>query len=172
MTPRPDSSPGPGDFAVVQINNAAGRLIRLGQWLNGGGFADYEHAFIFLGRNNCIVEAEPGGAKLSPLSNYPENRLRWHHVDDPITGQRIADEALKLIGTPYSFADYLALAAVRLRLPLSARLLRRYVASSGHMICSQLVDYAYLQAGVHLFNDGRLPGDVTPADLAKLCNTI
>jgi hypothetical protein len=33
------------------------------------------------------------------------------------------------------------------------------------MICSQLVDEAYLRAGVHLFDDGRDPGDVTPGDL-------
>ena len=36
------------------------------------------------------------------------------------------------------------------------------------MICSQLVDEAYARAGVQLFDDGRLPGDVTPADLYGL----
>ena len=36
------------------------------------------------------------------------------------------------------------------------------------MICSQLVDYCYLMAGVHLFNDGRWPGYVTPEDLANV----
>ncbi len=43
-----------------------------------------------------------------------------------------------------------------------------YVASSKHMICSQLVDFVYMQSGIHLFNDGRWPGYVTPADLASL----
>jgi hypothetical protein len=42
---------------------------------------------------------------------------------------------------------------------------RDFVADEGHLICSQLVDEAYLRAGVHLFDDGRLPGDVTPGDL-------
>ena len=36
------------------------------------------------------------------------------------------------------------------------------------MICSQLVDQCYLEAGIHLYDDGRDPGDVTPADLAEL----
>ncbi len=46
------------------------------------------------------------------------------------------------------------------------RWLLDYVAGTGHMICSQLVDQSYLDAGVHLAEDGRFPGDVTPGDLA------
>jgi len=43
-----------------------------------------------------------------------------------------------------------------------------YVAGTGHIICSQLVDQCYLDAGVHLFDDGRFVGDVTPGDLAHV----
>jgi hypothetical protein len=35
------------------------------------------------------------------------------------------------------------------------------------MICSQLVDRCYDIAGVHLFDDGRKPGDVSPGDLSR-----
>jgi hypothetical protein len=46
---------------------------------------------------------------------------------------------------------------------------RRYVTSSKRMICSQLADQAMSDAGFHVFNDGRLPQDVTPSALfAKL----
>jgi hypothetical protein len=45
---------------------------------------------------------------------------------------------------------------------------RDYVADTHHMICSQLVDYAYLSAGVRLFPYGEIPGDVIPADLWRL----
>ncbi|MFD0528968.1 hypothetical protein ACFQ1I_21760 [Kitasatospora arboriphila] len=84
-------------------------------------------------------------------------------------GQRAAVVAAArgYIGVPYSAADYFALGAHRLRLPVGP-LIKGYVASSRHMICSQLVDQCYLDAGVHLFSDGRWPGYVTPADLAKL----
>lgn len=159
------SDPLPGDFGLVKMGGEAGRLIRIGQWLNGDGFADYEHAFIYAG-DGQIVEAEPGGAKCVPLhydgvlwSTGIPRQLR------PFGDQRaaIVKAARGYTGTPYSFADYLALAAHRLHIPAPG--LREYIASSGHMICSQLVDQCYQDAGVHLFDDGRWPGYVTPGSL-------
>jgi hypothetical protein len=35
-------------------------------------------------------------------------------------------------------------------------------------MCSQLVDLSYHEAGVELFDDGRIPGDVSPGDLLDL----
>jgi hypothetical protein len=61
--------------------------------------------------------------------------------------------------------DYLALALLHLHLP-AASWVRKRVKSSGHMICSQLCDAVYRRAGIELFTDGRLEGDVMPADLA------
>ena len=156
-----------GDFGLVKMNGEAGRLIRIGQWLNGDKFADYEHAVIYVGGDQ-IVEAEPGGAKLSPVSRY-ENILwstGWVDVTD---AQRrdIAHTALGLVGTPYSFADYAAIAAHTLHVPGNS-LLKRYVASSKHMICSQLVDYCYRVNDAELFHDGRWPGYVTPGCLYSL----
>jgi hypothetical protein len=34
------------------------------------------------------------------------------------------------------------------------------------MQCAQLVDACFARAGIHLFDDGRLSGDVMPSDLA------
>ena len=62
--------------------------------------------------------------------------------------------------------DYFALALHRLGIP--APELKRYIGSSKHLICSQLVDLVYAEAGIHLFTDNRWPGYVTPADLANL----
>lgn len=158
--------PAPGDFGVTQIAGHIGLLIRLGQWLLGDGGADFEHAFVYVG-GGAIVEAEPRGALRSPLSRYDKYRIEWWTCP-PERGPAIAGVALDLIGTPYSALDYLVLAAERLRLPLAAQLLRHRVKATGRMICSQLVDEAYLRAGVHLFDDGRDPGDVTPGDLYGL----
>lgn len=155
--------PKPGDYGVTQIRGFVGKLIRFGQWLNGDGFADYEHAFIYVGAN-IIVEAEPGGAVLSLLSRYDGCSIEWFSAPED-KGWAIALKAVSFEGTPYSFLDYLALASVRLRLFPLSYLLRRRVRSTGHMICSQLVDESYRRAGVHLFTDGRLPQDVTPGDL-------
>jgi len=162
-------TPKAGDFGLVAIKGGVGRLIRIGQWLAGDGYADYEHAFIYVG-NNEVVEARPKGAGYASLAAYTD--VDWYACPDVdgsnAVGIHIAQIAVALKGTPYSFVDYAALAAIAAHLPLSSRLLRHYVADSGHMICSQLVDYCYMKAGVHLFNDGRLPGDVTPGDLYGL----
>lgn len=160
--------PLPGDFGVVHMGGDSGKLIRLGQWLNGDGFADYEHAFVFVGLGGCIVEAEPSGAKRAPF-HYGD--VLWSTGKIQLTEAEriiIVRTADKLVGTPYSAADYFALAAKRLRLGPLVPGLKRYVASSKHMICSQLVDYCYQQAGVQLFDDGRWPGYVTPGALAEL----
>lgn len=154
-----------GSIGLVTIPGAAGRLIRLGQWLNGDGYRNYEHAFVVVATRLgavTIVEAEPGGAQLNPL-HYQD--VLWLPCP-PEYGQAVADAARTLVGTPYSWVDYLALAAVRLRLP--SKRLRAYVASSGHMMCSQLADHAAAVGGWHLYADGRMPEDVTPGDLTRI----
>ena len=160
-------TPQPGDIGLVTIPNAAGRLIRLAQWLNGDGYRNYEHAFVCVDNLSevTIVEAEPGGAVLAPL--HYDNVL-WLRCP-PELGAAVATAARGLAGTPYSFLDYFALAAVRFHLP--SRRIRRYVASSGHLICSALADAAACRGGWHLYSDGRLPGDVTPGDLTRLATT-
>lgn len=160
------TTPQPGDFGLTHVRGESGRLIRLGQWLNGDGFADYEHAFIVV-NNDTVVEAEPGGARLAPLSEYDPTGVvfsSWNLTDGERA--RIVAAAMFKVGTPYSALDYFALAARRFHLPLPG--LRRYVQSSGHEICSQLVDDVYRTAGVPLFTDGRWPGYVTPAALAQV----
>ncbi|KJK59560.1 hypothetical protein UK12_03575 [Saccharothrix sp. ST-888] len=161
--------PLPGDFAVVRMSGRIGRLIRIGQWLNGDGFADFEHAFVYVGDGE-LVEAEPGGARLGPLTAYQGQPIRWSTGRFPLTEEQrhaIVAAAHGFLGVPYSAADYFALAAHRFHLPIGL-LIKAYVADSRHMICSQLVDQCYQDAGVHIFRDGRWPGYVTPADLATL----
>lgn len=156
-------TPKPGDFGLVSIRGIAGLGVRIGQWLNGDGLLDYHHAFVVLDRGE-ILEAEPGGARIRPLSQYDGTNAiysSWDLTDDQRAA--IVREARPLLGTPYSVLDYLSLALHRLHIP--APHLRRYIADSGHLICSQLVDLAYERAGIQLFDDGRWPGDVTPGDL-------
>ncbi|MFB7666872.1 hypothetical protein ACFC1R_23480 [Kitasatospora sp. NPDC056138] len=151
------------------MSGRIGRLIRIGQWLNGDGFADFEHAFVYVGDGE-LVEAEPGGARLGPLTAYRGQPIRWSTDRFPLTEEQrhaVVAAARGFIGVPYSAADYFALAAHRFHLPIGP-LIKAYVADSRHMICSQLVDRCYQDAGVHLFGDGRWPGYVTPADLAAL----
>jgi cell wall-associated NlpC family hydrolase len=160
------NAPQPGDFAVCGVAGDTGKLIALGEWLNGDAFTQYQHAFVYIG-DGQIVEAEPGGARRRPVTGHTAE-LWSSGIIQLSAAQRdaIVKAATGYLGTPYSAADYFALAAHRLRIPAPG--LRAYVASSGHMICSQLVDQCYQDAGVHLFTDGRWPGYVTPAALAGL----
>lgn len=157
-------TPQPGDIGLVKVHGTEGRLIRFGQWLNGNGFEDVEHAFVHLGGGQ-LVEAEPGGARISALGEYAPGAVVWLRCP-PQYGPAVAAVARSLEGVPYSFADYAALAAHRLRLPLPG--LRGFVSSSHHVICSQLCDLAAQRGGWHLFADGRWPGYVTPGALYKL----
>jgi hypothetical protein len=68
-----------------------------------------------------------------------------------------------MVGTPYSFLDYVAIAAHRFHLPIPG--LKRFIASTRHEICSALVDEVYRRAGFALFSDARWPGYVVPAAL-------
>ncbi|MFD0032578.1 hypothetical protein ACFVJK_30775 [Streptomyces sp. NPDC127172] len=160
------TTPQPGDIGLTSITGPVGRLVQFGQWLNGDGFGAYQHAFIVL-PGNLLIEAMPGGAIVAPLSKYDDRDVLYVSPADLTDAQRkaITDCALKYRDVPYSFLDYLALAAHRFRLPVPG--LRRYIAASGHQICSQLCDRAYLDAGLHLFDDGRWPGFVTPMSLYR-----
>jgi hypothetical protein len=159
--------PQPGDIGLTSIPGPVGWLIRLGQALNGGGFTTYEHAFLVLDGGR-LLEAEPGGARIAGLDEYAGQHVEYVAPAGLTDGQRaaICAAGLRYVGVGYSAADYFALAAHRFRLPVPG--LRRWVASSRRMICSQLCDQAYQDAGVHLFADGRWPGYVTPADLWQL----
>jgi len=160
------TTPQPGDFALTKIAGITGRFISAGQYLVGDG-APVQHAYVYVG-DGLIVQAMPGGAELIPLEDANEPVV-WSTGKIPLTAAQrraIVNEAINLVGTPYSFLDYgsIALAHYRIR----PAWVRDFVASTDHLICSQLVVEAYRRAGVELFGPAHLAGDYTPGDLWKL----
>jgi hypothetical protein len=135
-----------GDIGITKISGVGGLAIRAGQWLNGDGFADYEHAFVIValepgtGDVGTIVEAMPGGAV--QVRNWHPDTMYLRCPDDG------------------------AIALHRFRIPTPH--LKRYIKRSKSMICSQLADHAAMAGGWHLFRDNRWEGDVTPGDLERL----
>jgi hypothetical protein len=166
-----EQTPQPGDIGLTSVRGPVGRLISLGEFLNGDGFTTWEHAFIVL---DCgrLIEAQPGGARIEPLAKYDRRDVVYVAPAGLTDNERrlVCEAAESYEGVGYSAADYFAIAAHRFRLPVPW--LRRYVASSGHMICSQLCDRAYQDAGIQLFKDGRWPGYVVPADLWRLLGQL
>lgn len=160
--------PLPGDFAVCSIAGQAGALISAMERLGYGHATRWDHAFIYMGSGQ-IVQAEPGGAVLAALGTPA--CLLWSTGIIPLTGPQRSAICEAAAGyaerhTGYSWLDYGAIAAHRFHLPAPG--LKGFIASTGHMICSQLVDECYQDAGVHLFQDGRWPGFVAPFDLARV----
>lgn len=172
--------PKPGDFFLVPMGGRAGPAIALAQFLNGSGFKAYQHAGIYVGYNestrlNETVEAMPGGAIISSLEYYINQGASIVWSSDLV--QLTATQRLDIVayarsyqGVPYSFVDYLSILLARFK--MRPMWLQQYIGTAKHMICSQLVDRAFLRAGVHLFDDDRMPGDVTPADLGNLLEKI
>ena len=162
MTPRP------GDFAVVDTRIGAWPPIWLGHGLSRGGFTMFNHAVIcsrvLRDGTVYIVEAMRSGAREN-VWHYDDHDHLWS-TGLVKTSTKAGNAALAYVDRPYSWLDYAAIAAHASQLPAPG--LRRYVASTQHLIGSQLVDQAELDAGVHLFDDGRWPGYVRPSDLADL----
>ena len=183
----------PASFFLRRIEGWTGRWVGATQaFVRGGSF--YTHGGIILGEQ--IIEAEPGGAEIKPASslwdhtpvllcdapmqrwlatsNFPlllgaKEEMEWAKRTE------ICHKARYMEGVPYSFLDYVALAAVEFNWR-SARWLVDRVEDSQHLICSALVDRAYCWADVHLFDDkpyrwdptkSRVSGDVTPFDLEQ-----
>lgn len=161
-----------GTIGLTHVTSWLHPAIRLGQ-AAAGDWSEWTHAFVVIDRDE-IFEARPGGARIVGLDSYLEWKQQaevpvfWLYGWPAATPSQLAklDEAARsLVGAGYSWLDFVALAA--LRYGLKPRWIRHRVATSGRLICSQAVDELYRRAGVHLFNDGREAGDVTPGDLDR-----
>lgn len=158
------SSPPAGIIGLTSISGDVGKLIEVGQWLNGDGFKQWEHSFVTL-PGGLILEAEPGGAQIVPLHYtdvywcYALNKL----LPETVTFAQVTAMAQQFKGIPYSFLDYFALAQHRLHIPGPG--LEDYIKSTRHEICSQMADDFYSRLGAHIFTNDRWPGDVAPLDL-------
>ncbi|MEU5166805.1 hypothetical protein [Streptomyces mutomycini] len=158
-----------GDIGLTKIGGLAGAFVNFGQWFVGD-FAPVQHALIYVG-DGMVVQAMPSGAELIRLEDASPVVMWSTDLVELTEAERldIAWEALFLVGTPYSFLDYLSIALERLG--VHRKLIRDRVASSGHLICSQLCVLAYERAGIELFPN-TFPGDVTTGDIYRLLKDL
>lgn len=166
------TTPKPGDFFLAPMPGRVGKGVQFGQFLNGEGYILFQHAGQLL-ENGDTIEAMPGGAIIGDINRWKPEELRWSSglIELTDTQRTIAiSTGYACKGVPYSFVDYAALAAHRFHIPTPG--LKEYIEDSGHMICSQMVDYIYHRAGKQLFTDGRWRGYVTPGSLNMLLDDI
>ncbi len=161
-----------GTIGLTHVPSWLHPAIRLGH-AAAGDWSEWTHAFVVIDRSE-VFEARPGGARIVGLDAYLAYKQRsgvpvfWlYGWPGPSVSQaaKLDEAARSLVGAGYSWLDYVSLAA--LRFGLRPRWIRHRVATSGRLICSQAVDELYRRVGIRLFDDGRSPGDVTPADLAN-----
>lgn len=167
--------PAPADIILLQIKGWVGKLVWLAQALNGD-FSKWTHVAIMLD-DGTVFEAQPGGAVVTDWRAYDGRPFAVvsHKVvhDYPVelkllSHQRmlIVDKAREYVGAGYNWTTYFYLAAYRLG--IRPQWLKNRVQNDSRMICSQAADKIYSDCGVHLFDDGRMPYDITPGDVADL----
>lgn len=190
MTPRPvvagaeegetvtdQPVPRAGDFLLTNISGWVGAAVRFGQFISGDGWSPYQHSANVVDDLGNTVEAMPGGARWNNVAHYDPAKTLYVRVHmDEAQRWAVANTWAAMMGPPpvnYSYTQYAALALLGaskvLHLPrdLRPRWLLDYIADSGRVICSQYTDtgFAYTAGVPSLFDDGREPGEVSPADL-------
>jgi len=155
----------PGDVQLSRIADPGGSVIRVLQWMDGTGFSVYEHARLYLG-GGMFAEAMPGGAVIREHLPLDGLDLEWDSGLYALTdGQRIATAAAargyvaRKVG--YSDLDYASL--VLRRLHVRPAFVVNYVASTGHMICSQFAARCRYDGGAPFWPGWT--GDCTPGDI-------
>jgi hypothetical protein len=173
-------TPEPGDFFVTTMEGAGGVIIGtlesavMDDW--GDGPTHWRHAGVYLG-NGQYLQAEPGGATIGPRRASPYDL--WSTGVLPLTGPQralVPSLAESYRGVGYSWLDYAALGAHHGHIPdlelwpEGGHLvtLQEFIKSTGHQMCSFMVDNFRLRLGNHLFSDGRWEGYVMPWDLGHL----
>jgi uncharacterized protein YycO len=146
-----------GDYGVVRTGGFFGKLIRLGT------VSRWNHAFIYVG-DSQIVEANPTGVALSPLSKYAQ--VAWNQHEELSEAQRagIVQHAKLAIGRPYNFGIIVMLALRALGVKVFPKKIIHYLANHAGYICSELVAESYADAGFPVCDN---PDVCNPGDLAE-----
>jgi hypothetical protein len=159
--------PLPGTPLLSRTDGWQGELIWLLQVMNGVK-SPWTHVALMVD-DGLVFEAQYSGCKLTPWNEWMRHRP-WVPVPVSLTDDErfdVCDEARGRLGTGYNWDGWFYLAAYRLRLPLTKRLIER-MSQHGKLICSQVVDDIFRRVGVPLFNDQRLIYDVVPGHYTDL----
>jgi hypothetical protein len=118
------------------------------------------HTILDIGGGECI-SAEPGGAKIRPLTDFP-TAIWSSYAITPQQATVAAAWGRAQEGVPYNFFDDAVIGieeAFGIRLP---KWVEDGAWNRTSLECAQLADQALQAAGFQAFDDGRHPGRVYP----------
>ena len=145
----------PGDFGVVATTGFVAWAIRV---LTR---SPYNHAYGYIG-NGMIVEAQPHGAKISPLAKYDGRpQLRSQLALDPLRQIRVVKAYKDQVGIEYGFLDVAAIGLSTIGIVTSK------LTDDDSLFCSQLIAIGLRKGGVKLVTTKR-SNRITPGDLADI----
>lgn len=191
----------PGDIGFGPLTGVGNPLVGIGQAILGEGFTvgklNIGHVFVVVGNDGApqpdvyAVEAMPHGARQALINNRWTPEYAYARLPEDYPGQAADAAAIAhaMIGTPYSFASYAALAAWRfgwktprlekwinrrkqppIHLPMSGpvpeNLPGRWIDLPREAICSVLADQAWALTGKQVMPAGTPHQCVTPGALA------
>lgn len=145
----------PGDYCVIQTHGWAAWWIRLVTR------SRFNHAAIYIGGGQ-IIEANPAGVQVSPLSNYDGYlMLRSDLHLDPARAAAVVQAAQAQLGLEYGWLDVLAIALSTIGIRT------RKLDDPDSRFCSQLVMISEDAAG-RPYLTLKAANRVTPGDLALI----
>jgi hypothetical protein len=122
------------------------------------------HMIIRTSPTECVsADAELDRRRVTrrPLTDFPT--AIWSKFDlTPAQQEAIAAFALAQVNKPYAYLDDALIAIERIGRFRFPDWVRRGFQSDGQWQCAQVADAALAAAGVHVFDDGRMIGDVFP----------
>ena len=148
----------------VMLISTSGKIGRLVQFMDD---SNWNHMTVAINDLEC-VSAEPGGARIRLISEYDNDEVAWSQFElTDAQRDNITMWAFNHLGTDYDYLGFVAIAITKILGPLAPRWLLRYIATRNRLVCSYLVDLALQAGGIHLFNDHRPRGAVTPGSFGK-----
>lgn len=148
------TAPNPGDYCVLHTNGWAAKGIRLATR------STWNHAAIYIG-DGQIIEADPSGVQVSPLSNYDGMPVLWSNLTLNTTkAAKVLVAAKAQIGLGYGWVDVAAIGLSTLGIVIPK------LDDPSTRFCSQVVAQAFRLAGIPLCV--KAANRVTPGDLADL----
>lgn len=125
-----------------------------------------------------LVQAMPGGIEEIDLTyekwtpdyvylrpDYDPGQPFEIGYENRSQGFKVAYAARSFVGRPYDFVTYPAIPLYRRGVRTKA--IEQIISGTDTMMCSRTVDAALEAAGWHLFDDGRLRGNVTPSEVYR-----